>query len=153
EQLGGATWLGAAGMALAGSVAVIAITIGVFLLRLPLPTAAFLHLLVVVFLARRKGFLAASAVSIVAVTSPLYFLVPPALNWSVEDPVNWLALAAFEYCALVVSRLSNRAVIQTAIAEGRRRELEALYKAGRMVLLMEREPEAAVQLARLIREI
>ena len=64
---GGAPLFRAADAALAGSAVVLAIAVGVFLLRLPLMAAAFLHLLVVVFLARRNGFGAASAVSIVAV--------------------------------------------------------------------------------------
>ena len=133
-----------------GTAAVAAITFVGYRFHLNLTTAAFLHLTVVVLIARRSGFWPASAISILAVVCQLYFLVPPVLTWVVADPQNWIALATFEYCALVVSRLSGRAAEQTQVAIRRREETEGLYEISRLILLMDRAQAPGPQLAGLI---
>ncbi len=121
-----------------GAVVSSLITLFAFHFHLNLATAAFLHLIVVVLLARHSGFWVASAVSIVAVLSQTYFLVPPVLSFVVADSHNVIALATFGYCALTVSRLSSEAARQTQVAESRRRDTEGLYEISRLVLLMDR---------------
>ncbi len=133
-----------------GAIAVAAITFAGYRLHLNLTTAAFLHLIVVVLIARRSGFWPASAISVLAVVCQLYFLVPPVLTWVVADPQNWIALATFEYCALVVSRLSGQAARQTQVAVRRREETEGLYEISRLVLLMDRGQAPGPQLAGLL---
>jgi two-component system sensor histidine kinase KdpD len=137
----------------AGVIAVALITLAAFRLHLNLTTASLLHLIVVVLIARHSGFWAASGISLIAVICQLYFLVPPVLTFSVTDPQNWFALAAFEYCALVVSRLSGRAASQTAVATRQREETERLYEVSRLVLLMDGGRDPGPQLAALIQRV
>jgi two-component system, OmpR family, sensor histidine kinase KdpD len=136
-----------------GTVAVGLITFAAFKLHLNLTTAALLHLIVVVLIARYSGFWAASIISAVAVVCQLYFLVPPVLTFVVSDPQNWIALAAFEYCALIVSSLSGHATRQTLDATERRKETEGLYEISRRVLIMDRGQEPGLQLAALIQQV
>ncbi|MES1260193.1 MAG: ATP-binding protein [Acidobacteriota bacterium] len=142
-----------AGIGLAGTGALALITFAAFRLELNLTAVAFLHLMVIVFVARQGGFGIASALSAMAVACQLYFFVPPLLAWTVADPRNWVALVSFEYCALVVSRLSARAVHQTQAAEFHRREMEGLYETSRLVLLMDRRSEPGPQLTAAIHRI
>jgi two-component system sensor histidine kinase KdpD len=136
-----------------GAIAVALITLTAFKLHLNLTTAALLHLIVVVLIARRSGFWPASGISLIAVISQLYFLIPPVLTFSVSDPQNWIALAAFEYCALTVSSLSGQATRQTQAALRSREETEGLYQISRLVLLMDRAQEPGFQLTELIKRV
>jgi two-component system sensor histidine kinase KdpD len=136
-----------------GTAAVGLITLVAFKAHLNLTTAALLHLIAVVLIARHSGFWAASAVSAIAVVCQLYFLVPPVMTFVVSDPQNWIALAAFEYCALIVSSLSGHATRQTLSATERTRETEGLYEISRRVLIMDRGQEPGPQLAGLIHQI
>jgi two-component system sensor histidine kinase KdpD len=138
---------------LGGVLAVALITTAAFKLHLNLTTAALLHLVVVVLIARYSGFWAASGISLIAVTCQLYFLVPPVLTFVVADPQNLIALAAFEYCALMVSSLSGRAAKQTLVAMRRREETEGLYEISRLVLLTDRAQEPGPQLTALIQRV
>jgi len=137
----------------AGAAAVALITLVAFRFHLNLTTAALLHLITVVLIARHSGFRAASGVSLIAVVCQLYFLVPPVLTFVVADPQNWVALAAFEYCALVVSSLSGQANRQTLAATRRREETEGLYEISRLILLMDRAQEPGPQLSGLIQRV
>lgn len=139
---------------LAGGIAVVGlITLVAFRLQLNLATAALLHLIIVVLLARHSGFWVASAVSVVAVVLQLYFLVPPVLTWVVADSHNVIALATFGYCALTVSRLSSEAARQTRVAQSRRRDTEGLYEISRLVLLMDRRLDPGSQIAAMIPQV
>ncbi len=138
------------------SVGVLAVALSTFIafwLHLDLTVIAFVHLLIVVLAARRRGFVAASIVSATAVVGQLYFFVPPFLSWSVADPHNFVALATFEYCALIVSRLSNQAAQQTKLAWTRQMELEALYSASSQVLLFDPAREPGPQAITLIQDV
>jgi two-component system sensor histidine kinase KdpD len=144
------TWPAPVASFAGGAAAISLITVIAYRLHLNLATAAFLHLIVVVLLARHSGFWAASSVSIVAVVSQTYFLVPPYLSFVVADSHNLIALATFGYCALTVSRLSSTATRQTQVAENRRRDTEGLYEISRLVLLMDRRLEPGPQIAAMI---
>jgi len=148
-----APWPSAAASLAAGTTAVGIITLVAFRFQLTLATAAFLHLIIVVLLARHAGFAVASAVSVVAVLSQTYFLVPPVLTWVVADWHNGVALVTFGYCALTVSRLSSEATRQTRVAERRRRDTEGLYEIGRLVLQLDRHREPGPQIAAMIPQV
>jgi two-component system sensor histidine kinase KdpD len=137
---------------IAGIGGVALVTAVAFRAGLNLTTASLMHLVVVVLVARQGGFLIASTTSLFAAVCQLYFLVPPVLTWAVSDPQNWFSLAAFEYCALIVSGLSSAAEQQKRIAEGHRFDAEALYEASRRVLLMDRRSDTGQRLARMIQE-
>src|ERR1700722_3888195 len=71
-------------------------------------SAGFLFLLLVVIIALRLGFATATVASLLAVNCLNYFFIPPVFSFRIYDPENWLALGAFEFTALVVTRLSTQ---------------------------------------------
>jgi len=111
----------------------------------------FLHLVIVVLAAVYGGFWQATFVSVVAAACLNYFFVPPIFSF-VNSPANWVALGAFEFTALVISRLSLRARVQAIEANGRRREMECLYETSRRILLLDNRGECGNLIASLIRE-
>ncbi|MGH9403753.1 MAG: DUF4118 domain-containing protein [Terriglobia bacterium] len=84
--------------------------------RLNLASSGFLYLVFVVLAAVYGGFWEATAVSVVAVACLNYFFIQPLFTFTVNDPRNWVALGAFEFTALVVSRLSHQAQVKAAEA-------------------------------------
>lgn len=68
----------------------------------------FLYLVFVVVTALYGGFWHATVISIAAAACLNYFFVPPIFSF-VNSPANWVALGAFEFTALVISRLSLQA--------------------------------------------
>jgi K+-sensing histidine kinase KdpD len=70
-----------------------------------------LYLVVVVLAALYGGFWQATVVSVAAAACLNYFFVPPIFSFA-NSPANWVALGAFEFTALVISRLSQRAQLQ-----------------------------------------
>src|SRR5580692_5717886 len=89
----------------------IAITVATFVsykLHVPLATAAFIDLLVVVGTSLAYGIWQATFISLIAVSCLNYFFIPPIFSFSVSDDRDWVALVSFQVCALVVSRLSSR---------------------------------------------
>lgn len=112
----------------------------------------FLHLVIVVLAAVYGGFWQATFISVVAATCLNYFFVPPIFSF-VNSPANWVALGAFEFTALVISRLSLRARLEAIEAIARRREMERLYETSRRILLLDSRGEPGNPIASLIREI
>jgi K+-sensing histidine kinase KdpD len=89
--------------------AVAACTWLAFRLDFNFASAGFLYLFLVIVTALYGGFWAATVISIVAVSCLNYFFVPPVFSFAVTHPENWVALGAFEFTALTISRLSHRA--------------------------------------------
>ena len=76
----------------------------------------FLYLVFVVLAAMYAGFWQATFISFVAASCLNYFFVPPIFSF-VNSPANWVALGAFEFTALAISRLSLRARLQAVESE------------------------------------
>jgi K+-sensing histidine kinase KdpD len=112
----------------------------------------FLFLVLVVLAAMYGGFLQATVVSMAAVTCLNYFFVPPLFSF-VNRPANWAALGAFEFTALVISRLSLRAHLRALEAIAGQRDMERLYETSRRILLLDSSREPGQPMASLIREI
>jgi two-component system sensor histidine kinase KdpD len=91
-------------------------------------TIGFVFLVVVLLAALRLGLAAATLASLAATACFNYFFLPPVGTWTIADPANWVALAAFLLASVLVSRLVAREQRRTAEAEERRREMEALYE-------------------------
>ncbi len=91
-----------------------------FVGRLNDTTVALAYLLVVLFVAARRGRGPAFAASLLAVLTFNFCFLPPLYELTIADPRNWVALAAFLITAVVAGQLSEQA---------RRRALEA--EAGR----------------------
>jgi two-component system sensor histidine kinase KdpD len=112
----------------------------------------FLYLVIVVLAALYGGFRQATLVSVVAVTCLNYFFVPPIFSF-VNSPANWVALGAFEFTALVISRLSLRAHQRAVEAIAERRDMERLYETSRRILLLNSSGHAGNSIAALMREV
>jgi two-component system sensor histidine kinase KdpD len=112
----------------------------------------FLHLVLVVLAAKYSGFRQATVVSGAAAACLNYYFVPPIFSF-VNSPANWAALGAFEFTALVISRLSLHAHGQALEAVARRRDMERLYETSRRILLLNSSGDAGNRIASLIREV
>ena len=123
-----------------------------FRLELGLATAGFLYLVLVVLVAAYGGFWIATAASLVAVGCLDYYFVPPLFRFTVNSPEDWAALCAFEYTALVVSRLSHTANVKRTEAYAERRDSERLYQTARRILLFDRSRDPGSPLTSLIFE-
>src|SRR3954463_11944332 len=90
-------------------------------------TAGFAFLIVIVLTSLRGGLVAGTVASILATLSFNFFFFPPVHTFTIQDPSNWVALAAFLVTSVVISRLVIATRIEADRAEQRRRELETLY--------------------------
>src|ERR1700722_11053103 len=116
-----------------------------FVLHVNGSSTGFLYLLLVVVIALRLGFGAATAASLLAVNCLNFFFIPPIFSFRIYDPENWIALGAFEFTALVVSRLSTRAQQQARIARQQSSDRQKLYQLTRGVLLLDPARPASSQ--------
>jgi two-component system sensor histidine kinase KdpD len=112
-------------LALGGTAAVT--TIG-YAMRLNTNTVGFAFLIVVLLSSLRGGLLVGTVASIVATLCYNFFFFDPLHTFSIAQPANWVALAAFLVTSVIVSRLVIAARIQAEDAERRRNELETLYR-------------------------
>lgn len=109
-----------------------------FRLHLGLATAGFLYLVPVVLAAGYGGFWMATGASLLAVGCLDFFFTAPLFTLEVTSPFDWMALGAFEFTALVVSRLSHIANRKRAEADAERSNSERLYEISRRVLLLDK---------------
>jgi two-component system sensor histidine kinase KdpD len=145
----------AAVLALPGSLALAGVAISTWLsfrFGQSFAFTGFLHLILVVFAAMYGGFLQATLISVVAAACLNYFFVPPIYSFT-NSPANWVALGAFEFTALIISRLSLRAQTEAVEATAGRRDMERLYETSRRILLLDSAAEPGKLIAPLIREI
>src|SRR5262245_28171772 len=100
------------------------------------PTTVSLALLLVVLAAATAARLrVAIVVSIVAMLALNFFFLPPVNTFTIADPQNWIALAAFLVVAVIASNLSAAAQERTREAVARRTEVTRLFDLTRDVLL------------------
>lgn len=97
-------------------------------------TVALTLLLLILSLAAKWGLRYAVVISIAATALYNLFFLPPIGTFTIADPQNWLALAAFLTTAIVASRLSERARDEARDAKARQREVEALFRLSREFL-------------------
>lgn len=135
---------------LAGSAALVFLNYCAFRLQFNLSAATSINFLAVVLTALRFGFLEATGSSVVALTCLDYFFTAPVLTLQVADPQNLLALASFEFTALVVSRLSIRVQSHMTEAVVHQHNAEKLYEFSRSVLFLNRHEPPGPQIAALI---
>jgi two-component system, OmpR family, sensor histidine kinase KdpD len=64
-----------------------------------------------------------------------FFFLPPLGTFTVSDPQNLIALAAFLFTSILVSQLSDGVRKQAALSEARRVEVERLYTFSQELLL------------------
>lgn len=90
-------------------------------------TVGFAFLIVVLFASLRGGLLVGTVASIVATLCYNFFFFPPLYTFRLDDPANWITLAALLVTSVIVSRLVIAARVQAQQAEQRRSEVETLY--------------------------
>ena len=101
-----------------------------------LASVGFLYLVFVVLAAVYGGFWQATVISVISVACLDYFFDEPIFSFSVDRVSNWVELGAFEFTALVITQLSNRAQLRAREAEAERRETARLYQTARRILLL-----------------
>ena len=96
-------------------------------LGLDVATTAMVLLIAVVLLSLTGSFAASAIVSAVAALSLHLFFVAPRDTWGIEDPLDLVALGAFLFTALVVTRLLSRVRASLAEVESARGELRLAF--------------------------
>jgi two-component system sensor histidine kinase KdpD len=117
-----------------------------------LASAGFLYLVFVVLAAVYGGFWQATFISMISVACLDYFFDEPIFSFSVGRLSNWVELGAFEFTALVISRLSTRAQLRALEAEAERRDSARLYQTARRILLLDSSGDPGNPVTALIRE-
>jgi two-component system, OmpR family, sensor histidine kinase KdpD len=115
-------------LAVADTVGAVAVATGVVALLDSFTTATGLgvvYLLAVLFVAIRRGEIAALATAVLSVLALNYFFIEPRHRLTVSDSENVVALGVFLIAAFVVGRLAQAARSRTAEAEARAREAAA----------------------------
>lgn len=100
-------------------------------------TVALTLLLAVLVISASWGLTYAVVTAFVATTAFNYFFLPPVGTFTVADPQNWVALAAFLVTAIIASQLSERARREALDATQRRHEVERLYAFSQHLLVAE----------------
>jgi two-component system, OmpR family, sensor histidine kinase KdpD len=135
-----------------GSVAAITIVLSrVFVVNAT--TVALCYLLAILVVATGWGFLEAGIASVAAMLCFNFFFLPPVGTLTVNDPQNWVALAAFLLTAAISSHLSARAQRRTIEANQRREEMEKLYALSRSLMITEGQAEVSRQVADQIAQV
>ena len=98
-------------------------------------TAALSLLLAILGISAQWGLAEAMVASVMAVLGFNLLFLPPVGKLTIQDPQNWVALAAFLVTAVTSSQLSARARRRAAEAEARRVEIERLYALVQSMML------------------
>jgi two-component system sensor histidine kinase KdpD len=117
-----------------------------------LASVGFFYLIFVVLTAVYGGFWQATLVSAVSVACLDYFFDEPIFSFSVDRLSSWVELGAFEFTALVISRLSDHAQRRASEAEAERRDAARLFQTARRILLLNCSGDPGNPIASLIRE-
>ncbi|HLK03867.1 MAG TPA: ATP-binding protein [Candidatus Acidoferrum sp.] len=97
-------------------------------------TVALSFLMAILAVSAAWGMAVSALMSVVAMLAFNYFFLPPVGRFTVADPQNWVALAAFLVTAIVGSQLSSRIRKEADVAHRRRREIEQLYTFSQKLL-------------------
>jgi len=147
------SWTQLLGQCVLSCAVIAAVTFLAYRLHVPLATAGFIYLLVVVVVSLLYGIWQATFVSLIAVSSLNYFFIPPIWSFSVSDQRDWVALVSFQVCALLVSRLSSREQTLARDANYQRIQMKKLYELSHGILLFDLHRAPGMQLVQLIRRI
>jgi two-component system, OmpR family, sensor histidine kinase KdpD len=104
-------------------------------LRVNATTAALSLLLAILGISAQFGLPEALVSSVVAMLGFNLLFLPPIGKLTIQDPQNWVALAAFLVTAITASRLSTHARGRAAEAEARKVEIERLYALVQSMML------------------
>ncbi len=116
-------------------------------------TVALSLLLAVLAIASRWGLIEGLVASVASMLCFNYFFIPPVGTFTVADPQNWVALAAFIITAVSVSHLSASERRQALVSMRRQHEVEQLYTLSRNLLLLEAHGPLAQETTNLIAKV
>jgi two-component system sensor histidine kinase KdpD len=97
-------------------------------------TVALSFLLAILAVSAVWGMVVAIFMSVCAMLLFNFYFLPPIGTFTIADPQNWVALAAFLITALIASQLSARVRKEADAAHARRREVERLYAFSQKLL-------------------
>src|SRR6201997_4189985 len=97
-------------------------------------TVALSLLLAILAVSAVWGMVVAIFMSFSAMLLFNYFFLPPVRTFTIADPQNWVALAAFLITSIMGSQLSARIRKEADAAHNRRREVERLYSFSEKLL-------------------
>jgi two-component system sensor histidine kinase KdpD len=97
-------------------------------------TVALSLLLAILAVSAVWGMAVSVFMSVVAMLVFNYEFLPPVGTFTIADPQNWVALGAFLVTSIMGSQLSARIRKEADQANGRRREIERLYKFSQKLL-------------------
>lgn len=120
------SWLRYAGAV--GGVGLVIAVFEPFRAHINATTVAFALLLVILLSATFIGRNPALLSSLVAVLGLNYFFLPPVRAWTISEPQNLVAWAAFTVTAIIAGELSAYAKRRTEEATRRKQEIERLYR-------------------------
>ena len=100
-------------------------------------TVALTFLVAVLVISAAWGFRLSVFAALISTACFNYFFLPPIHTWTILDPEDWIALAAFLITGMIASHLSDKARRQALAAENRRRDVERLYSFSQKLLLKE----------------
>lgn len=90
-------------------------------------TVGFVFLLAVLAISAAWGLRHAVFLAAVATLAYNFFFLPPLGTFTIADPENWIAIAAFLLTAVIGSQLADKARQEASKAIHRRQEMERLY--------------------------
>src|SRR6202007_269896 len=97
-------------------------------------TVALSFLLAILAVSAVWGMAVSASMSVTAMLAFNYFFLPPVGTFTIADPQNWVALAAFLVTSIVGSQLSGRIRKKAEEANSRRHEIERLYHFSQKLL-------------------
>ena len=113
-------------------------------------TASLVYLVFVVWFATVSGFWLSLFVAVVCAAAFDFFFLPPFHTMSLQGSEEWIALASFLLCSIVVSRVAELARQQKLKAEQRRADVERLYALSQEMMLYEDAERLLGELPRLL---
>ena len=97
-------------------------------------TVALSFLLAILAVSAVWGMVVSASMSVTAMLAFNYYFLPPVGTFTIADPQNWVALAAFLVTSMVGSQLSARIRREADEANSRRHEIERLYQFSQKLL-------------------
>ena len=97
-------------------------------------TVALSFLLAILAVSAVWGMAVSASMSVTAMLAFNYYFLPPVGTFTIADPQNWVALAAFLVTSIVGSQLSARIRKEADEANSRRHEVERLYQFSQKLL-------------------
>ena len=139
------------GLRAAGSTLVVALaTLLLAWARANETAAGLVFLTIVVWSATRTGIRRSIYVALLCVVSFDYFFLVPVHTFRLAGPQEWVEMLSFAVSCVIVSRLAERARVQTHKAEQRREDVERLYTLSQEMMLHEDTARFIEDLPRMI---